>query len=120
MGWHGCGRALRFEIGFVLKFRHGAPVTLRHIGSAAFGIVPLLDGNGVIEPLPQNAVVGLRFVRRGHLEELQGPDDRFPGGVEQRLLMGTVIDEKGFLPVAGTEMAPKDGEDPVLGFNFTA
>ena len=30
--WNGCGRALRSEIGIILKFRHGGPITLWHVG----------------------------------------------------------------------------------------
>ena len=111
---------MRFEIGFVLKFRHGIPVAFGHLRLLAFRIIALLDGDGIIKPLPKNAVIGFRFVGRGHLERLQGADDCLPGSVEQRLLVGAVIDEKCFLPVAGAEMAAQDGEDPVFRFYLTA
>ena len=111
---------MRFEIGFVLKFRHGIPVAFGHLRLLAFRIIALLDGDGIIKPLPKNAVIGFRFVGRGHLERLQGADDCLPGSVEQRLLVGAVIDEKCLLPVTGAEMAPQNGEYSVFGFDLTA
>ena len=103
---------------FPLEFRHGAPVPLGHVGHAAAGVFPLPDGDGVVESLPQQAVAGLRLIRRGHLEVLQGPDGRAALGVEQGLLVGTVVEEEPFVPVAVAEVTAQQGQDPVFRLDF--
>lgn len=75
-GWNGCGRCCRREIGCVLKFRHGIPVALGHIAHPQLGIFPFFDGNGVVKPLPQQPVVGLRFIRRSPSENLPADGSR--------------------------------------------
>ena len=103
-----------------LELRHGVPVPLGHVGHAAAGVVPLPDGDGVVEPLPQQAVAGLRLVRRRHLEVLQGPDGGPAPGVEQRLPVGAVVEEEPLVPVAGAEVLPQQGKDPVFRLDLAA
>ena len=103
-GWNGCERCCRREIGCVLKFRHGIPVALGHIAHPQLGIFPFFDGNGVVKSLPQQPVVGLRFIRRSHLKICQRTDHGLSGGIEQRLVVGAVVNEKFFVLIAGAEV----------------
>ena len=104
----------------ILKFRHGAPVALWHLGHPAFGIVALLDANGVIKALPEKPVASLSLIRRGHLEVLQRADNGLARSIKQRLFVGAVIDEEGLVLVAGAEVAPQEGENPVFWLNLAA
>lgn len=54
------------------------------------------------------------------MKGLQRPDNRLPGGVEQRLLVSAVVDEKYFIPVAGAKMTTQNGKDTVFGFDLAA
>ena len=103
-----------------LELRHGDPVALWHVAHAEAGVLPLLDGDGVVEPLPQEAVAGFRFIRRGHLEIRQGPDDRLAGDMEQGLFVGAVIEEKALVVKPGGEVPAQHGEDPVPGLDLAA
>ena len=73
------------EIGFVLKFGHGLPVPLGHMGAAQLGVVALLDLNGVIKPFPESPVLGLILRGRGHFEFLHGYNGLLAGPVDQGL-----------------------------------
>ena len=103
-----------------LELRHGAPVAFGHVAHAEAGILPFLDCDGVVEPLPQEAVAGFRFIRRGHLEIRQGPDDRLAGDMEQGLFVGAVVEEKAFVVIAGAEVAPQKGQNLVFWLDFAA
>ena len=89
-----------------LKFRHGAPIALWHVGHPQLGILPFPDGNGIIKPLPQQTVMRLGFIGRRHLKIRQRANYRLAGSIEKRLVMGAVIDEKGFVLISGTKMLP--------------
>ena len=108
------------EILLPLELCHGAPVALWHLGHPAFGIVALLDGNGVIKALPEKPVASLSLIRRGHLEVLQRADNGLARSIKQRLFVGAVIDEEGLVLVAGAEVAPQEGENPVFRLNLAA
>ena len=97
------------EIGVILKLCHGVPVPFRHISHPALRVVPLFDGNRVIEPFPQNAISSFRFIRRSHLKILQGANHRFTGGIEQGFFVRTVVDEKCVVHIPGAKMAAQDG-----------
>ena len=101
-----------------LELRHGAPVAFGHVAHAQAGVFPFLDGNGIIKPLPQQAVTGLRLVRRGHLEGRQGPDNRLAGDVEQGLPVGAVIKEETLVVKPGGEVSPQRRENPVFWLDF--
>ena len=116
----GCGRAWNGEIAFVLELRHGPPVPLGHICHPTPGIVPLFNGDGIVKPLPENAVIGFRLIRWGHLEVLQGPDDSLAGGIEQRLPVGAVIEEEPFVLIPGAKMAPQDRQYPIFRLDLSA
>ena len=47
-------------------------------------------------------------------------DSGLAGGVKQRLVVGAVINEKFLVLIAGAEVAPQNGEDPVFRFDLTA
>ena len=96
---------MRFEIVFALKFRHGTPIAFWHLCHAAFGVAALFDGNGVIESLPQDAVVGLCLIRGRHLKILQGANSSLSGGIKQSLFIGAVIDKKPFVHIPRAEVA---------------
>ena len=103
-----------------LKLCHGVPVALWHVGSAELGIFPFLNGNGVIKPFPEKTVIGLLFIRRGHLEIVQRTDDRFAPGIEQGFFVSAVVNKKLILPVPGAKMGAQQREDPVFGFDLAA
>ena len=84
------------------------------MGPAELGIIPLPDGHGVVEPLPEAAVGGLRFVGSRQGQGVQGPDDGLAVLAQQDFTMGTVVDEKILVLEAGAEVAPQQREDPVL------
>ena len=90
-----------------LEFRHGVPVPFGHMGHAAAGVFPLPDGDGVIKSLPQLAVRGFCLVRRRHLKMLQWEDHSLSVGIEQRLPVGTVVNEKFFVLIAAAKVAPQ-------------
>ena len=54
------------------------------------------------------------------MEVLNGTDDGLSASVEQRLMVGAVIDEKGVLPVPGAKVSAQQGQDPVLGLDLAA
>lgn len=103
-----------------LEFRHGIPVPHGHLGPAAGGIVSLPNGNGIVKPLPKQAIVGLLFIRRRHLKLLQWPDHCLAACMKQRFAMGPVIQEKGVIRIAGAKVAPQQGKHPVLGLDLSA
>ena len=111
---------MRFEPIVIPEFRHGVPVALGHLGLAAPGIIPLFDGDGIVESLPEQTVIGLFFVRRRHVKILQRTDDGFAGGIEQGFFVGTIVDEEAFVHVSGAEMAAQHGKYPVFGFDLAA
>ena len=111
---------MNFKMVFILKFRHGIPIPLRHIGHPASGIFPFPDGDGIIKAFPQQTVSGFCFIRRRHPEILQRAEYGFAGGIKKSLFVGAVIDEEGFALIAGTKMAAQQGEDPVFRFDFAA
>ena len=43
-----------------------------------------------------------------------------PGGVKERFVVGAVVDEEGFVLVAGAEVAPQQGQHPVFRLNLAA
>jgi len=90
------------------------------VGVLTPGILPLLDGDGVVEPLPQQAVGDLCLIRLRHLEVIQGQDHRLPGGVEQRLPVGAVVDEELLVLIAAAEVVPQDRQHPVSGLDLAA
>ena len=103
-----------------LELRHGAPVALGHVAHAEAGILPFLDCDGVVEPLPQEAVAGFRFIRRGHLEIRQGPDDRLAGDMEQGLFVGAVVEEKALVVKPGGKVPAQHGEHSVFRLNLAS
>ena len=90
------------------------------MGHSQFRIFPLTNSYGVIKPLPKQPIGGLCFIRRRHLKVRQRANDGLASGVEQRLVVGAVINEKLLILVAGAEVAPQNGEDPVFRFDLTA
>ena len=84
------------------------------MGLAELGIIPLPDGHGVVKPLPEAAVGGLRFVGGRQGQGIQRPDDRGAMLAQQRLVVDPVIDQEVLILKAGAEVAPQQGEDPVL------
>jgi len=90
------------------------------VGHSQFRIFPLPNSYGVIKTLPKQPVGGLRLVRRCHLKVRQRADDGLASGVEQRLVVGAVINEKSLVLIAGAEVAPQNGEDPVFRFDLAA
>ena len=108
------------EIVLALELRHGAPVPLGHVRHPAAGVVPLLDGDGVVKPFPEDTVIGLPLIRRRHLEVLQRADDRLAGGVKQGFLVGTVVEEESFVLLPGAEVASQQGEYPVFRLDLPA
>ena len=103
-----------------MKLRHSAPIPLGHIAHAELGIFPLLDSDGVIEALPQQPVIGLRFIRRCHLEISQRADDSLSCGIKQGFMVGAVVDEEFFVLIPGAEVASENGQHPVFRFNLAA
>ena len=103
-----------------LELRHGAPVALGHVAHPQAGVLPLLDGDGVVEPLPKEAVAGFRLVRRGHLEVRQGPDDRLAGDMEQGLFVGAVIEEKALVVKPGGKVPAQHGEHSVFRLDLAS
>ena len=84
------------------------------MGPAELGIIPLPDGHGVVEPLPEAAVGGLRLVGGRQGQGVQGPDDRSAMLAQQHLVVDPVIDQEVLILKAGAEVAPQQREDPVL------
>ena len=106
--------------GFILELRHGGPIALGHVAHSKAGIFPLLDGNGVVKTLPQEAVTGLRLIGRTHLKLSQRVDGCFPRDVEQRFFVGAVIEEEALIVKAGAKVPTQHGEDPVLWLDLPA
>ena len=90
------------------------------MGHPAPWVFPLPDGHGVVKPLPQRPVAGLGLVRRRHLKVRQRADRRLAAGIKQGLPMGPVIEEEGLPLIAGTEVAPQQGEHSVFGPDLPA
>ena len=59
-------------------------------------------------------------IRLCHLKIVQGPDARLTRCIEQHFPMGAVIKEKAVSGIAGTEVMPKEGQDPVFGPDLSA
>ena len=102
-----------------LKLRHGVPVPLGHVGHAAAGVLPLPDGDGVVKPLPELPVGGLRLVRRRHLKVLQREDHSFSVGIEQCLPVGAVVEDEPLLGIPAAEVGTEQGEHPVFGLDLS-
>ena len=64
------------------------------MGPAELGVVPLPDGHGVVELLPEAAVGGLRFVGGRQAQSIQRPDGGGPVLAQQHLMMDPVVDQK--------------------------
>lgn len=110
-----------FEIRLPLKLCHHPPVTLGHLAHAASRVIAFPDGNRVIELLPETAKLGLLRTGRRGLNVLQWPKDQiFPRGVEDGLLVGAVIEEKGIIYKPGPEVTAQKGENPVFRLDFAA
>ena len=90
------------------------------MGHSQFWIFPLPNSHGIVKPLPKQPVGGLRFIRRRHLKVRQRANDGLAGGVKQRLVVGAVINEKFLVLIAGTEVAPQNGEDPIFRFDLAS
>ena len=107
-------------MGVILELCHGAPIPLWHLGHAAAGILTLPDGDGVVKPLPQQPVAGLCLVGWRHPEVVQRADQGLSLLVEQRLVMGAVVEEESLVPVAVAEVAAQQGQDPVFRLDLPA
>lgn len=88
------------------------------MGPAELGVVPLPDGHGVVELLPEAAVGGLRFVGGRQAQGIQRPDGGGPVLAQQHLVVDPVVDQKVLILKAGTEVSPQQREDPVLRLNL--
>ena len=84
------------------------------MGPAELGIIPLPDGHGVVELLPEAAVGGLRFVGGRQAQGIQRPDGGSPVLAQQHLMVDPVVDQKVLILKAGAEVPPQQGKDPVL------
>ena len=111
---------MRSEPGVILKFRHGIPEAFGHIGHAAAGIFPFLDGHGIIKAFPEEAVGGFCLVGFCHFEVLQRCNHGFSLGVQQDFSVCAVINKERFVIVPGAEMPPQKGEYSVFRFDLAA
>ena len=57
------------------------------MGHPQAGIFPLFNGDGVVKPLPQKAVIGFRFVWWSHLEILDRANNGFSMAVKKSFFM---------------------------------
>ena len=64
-----------------LKFRHGVPIPLWHLGHTAAGILPFSDGHSVIKPLPQETVGSFLCIWLCHLKVCEGGNGGLSFGV---------------------------------------
>ena len=88
------------------------------MGHAALGIVPALDGNGVVKPPPQPPVIQLLLPRLLQVKFRQRDDGPPAWLVEQGLFVGAVVEHEGLPAVPGAEVGAQQGEHPVFGLNF--
>ena len=89
------------------------------MGHPQAGIFPLFNGDGVVKPLPQKAVIGFRFVWWSHLEILDRANNGFSMAVKKSFFMSTVIDEEGIFPVASAKMGPQQRQNTIFRLDFT-
>ena len=90
------------------------------MGHSQFRIFPLTNSYGVIKPLPKQPIGGLCFIRWRHLKVRQRANDGLASGVKQSLVVGAVVNEKLLVLIAGAEVAPQNGEDPIFRFDLAS
>ena len=100
------------------ELRHGAAIALGHEGVLAPGIIALLDGDGLIKPLPQPPERHLLITGQRQLQAVHGQDAGVALCVDQQLPVGAVVDKEGFVGVAVAEVPPQQGQNPVFGLDF--
>jgi len=102
------------------ELRHRAAITLGHAGVLTAGIFPLLDGNRLVETLPQPAELYLLIAGQRRTKGIRRQNAGVAIGIDQHLTVGAVIDKKGFIGIPVAEMTPQQRKNAVFGLNFRA
>ena len=75
-----------------------------HMRHAAFGVVPPFNPNGMVKLFPKGAELPFRFIRLFQRKMFHGDDRILARAVDQRHVMGLVIDQEGFRVETAAEM----------------
>ena len=87
------------------EFRHRAPVAFGHTGVLTPGIGAFFDGYGLVKPLPQCPVVNLFLARQIQVEPVYVKDPGAAVGIQQKILVRAVIDEKRLVGATVAEVS---------------